>query len=66
MVSELEAGVSHAVDFPENKSAPILIEVTRGGMVESIHRGICVISDSRDQYTKVGEIMNDLYIHDLQ
>ena len=46
MVSELEAGVSHAVDFPENRSAPILIEVTRGGMIESIHRGISVISDS--------------------
>ena len=52
MVSELEAGVSHAVDFPENRSAPILIEVTRGGMVESIHRGICVISDSRGSIYK--------------
>ena len=37
MLSELETGVSHAVDFPENRSAPIFIEVTRGGMVESIH-----------------------------
>ena len=42
----IRSSVSHAVDFPENRSAPILIEVTRGGMVESIHRGICVISDS--------------------
>ena len=52
MVSELEAGVSHVVDFPKNRSAPILIEVTRGGMVESIHRGICVISDSRGSIYK--------------
>ena len=66
MVSELEAGVSHAVDFPENRSAPILIEVTRGGMVESIHRGFVLYRTQGDQYTKVGEIMNDLYIHDLQ
>ena len=52
MLSELETGVSHAVDFPENRSAPIFIEVTRGGMVESIHRGICVISDSRGSIYK--------------
>ena len=29
MLSELETGASHAVDFPENRSAPIFIEVTR-------------------------------------
>jgi len=52
MVSEIKSAVSHAIDFPENKSAPILIEVTRGGMVESIHRGICVISDSRGSLYK--------------
>ena len=46
-MSEIKAAVSHAIDFPEKRSAPILIEVTRGGMVESIHRGICVISASR-------------------
>ena len=52
MLSELETGVSHAVDFPENRSAPIFIEVTRGGMIESIHRGICVISDSKGSIYK--------------
>ena len=52
MMSEIKAAVSHAIDFPEKRSAPILIEVTREGVVESIHRGICVISDSRESLYK--------------
>ena len=51
-MGEKKLEISHAVAFPKFTTAPIFIEVTRGGMVESIHRGVCVISDAKGEIYK--------------
>ncbi|MBH66837.1 MAG: L-asparaginase II [Rhodospirillaceae bacterium] len=54
--------ITHKVSFSKSPEAPIAVEVTRGGMIESIHRGVAVISDSKGGILKSwGDLNRAIY-----
>jgi len=55
-------GATIRVFEDESEAAPIAVEVTRGGMVESVHRAIVAISDAKGKVTRSwGNIDRPIY-----
>ena len=54
--------ITHEVIFAKSKNSPILVEITRGGMIESIHRGTAIICNAKGEIVKSwGDIDRAIY-----
>lgn len=54
--------ITHSIDFSSSTGLPVVVKVSRGGMTESIHRGVIAICDSDGGvYKKLGDIERPIY-----